>query len=45
MEIFCSSPWGPVEWVQAHGFDGHGVWAVSSGLASRRWPAWPWPIR
>jgi benzoyl-CoA reductase/2-hydroxyglutaryl-CoA dehydratase subunit BcrC/BadD/HgdB len=26
MKIFYSSPWVPVEWIEAHGLEPHGVW-------------------
>jgi benzoyl-CoA reductase/2-hydroxyglutaryl-CoA dehydratase subunit BcrC/BadD/HgdB len=31
VEIFCSSPWVPVEWIQAHGLEPRGVWSLASG--------------
>ena len=33
MQIFCSSPWVPVEWIAAHGLAPRGVWSDPNGPA------------
>ena len=30
MEVFVTSPWVPVEWIEAHGFKPRGAWFVAS---------------
>ena len=26
MEVFCTSPWVPPEWIKAHGLEPRGIW-------------------
>ncbi len=31
MEVFCTSPWIPVEWIKAHGLEPRGIWSAGFG--------------
>ena len=36
MEVFCTSPWVPPEWIKAHGLEPRGIW-LAKDFACASW--------